>query len=86
MPAAELLAVWDRHSDAVVSAVRAALAEAPPELSRDILEDGILLSGGAAMTGSLARRIRAATGIRTSICETPLHAVAGGLERMIEGR
>ena len=86
VPASELLAVWDRYSQEVVSAVRSALAETPPELSQDILEDGITLTGGAAMTGLLARRITDETGIAAKVSEAPLKAVASGLAALLEGR
>lgn len=86
VPASELLTVWDRYSEAVLSAVRAALGETPPELSQDILDDGITLTGGAAMTGLLAHRITELTGIRTSVSEAPLKAVASGLAKVLEER
>jgi rod shape-determining protein MreB len=85
VPGSELLAVWDRYSHEVLSAVRAALAETPPELCRDILEDGITLTGGAAMTGLLACLISDRTGIETRVSERPLEAVADGLSALLCG-
>lgn len=85
VPASELLAVWDRYSQEVLSAVRAALAETPPELCQDILEDGIILTGGAAMTGLLALLISDQTGIETRVSEAPLKAVADGLSSLLSG-
>lgn len=82
--ASELLTVWNRYSEEVVSAVRAALAETPPELCRDILDDGITLTGGAAMTGLLARRITEETGIAANVSEAPLKSVARGLATLLE--
>lgn len=84
VPASELLSLWDRYSEEVVAAVRRALAQTPPELCRDILEDGIILTGGASMTGRLARLITDQTGIATSVSEAPLKAVADGLAKLIE--
>lgn len=84
VPASELLTVWERYSESVVSAVLAALGETPPELSQDILEDGIVLTGGAAMTGLLAQRIREATGIDVRIAPAPLRTVAAGLAELLE--
>lgn len=83
VPASELVAVWDRYSEEVLSAVRAALAETPPELCQDILDDGIVLTGGAAMTGLLASLIADRTGIETRVSEAPLQAVAEGLSRLL---
>ena len=84
VPASELRTVWERHSDMVVSTVLAALSETPPELSQDILEDGILLTGGAAMTGLLAQRMRERTGIEVRIATAPLRTVSAGLARILE--
>jgi rod shape-determining protein MreB len=84
VPASELLTVWERYLDSVVSAILAALGETPPELSQDILEDGIILTGGAAMTGLLAQRIREAVGVDVRIAPAPLRSVAAGLARFLE--
>ncbi|HET9426997.1 MAG TPA: rod shape-determining protein MreB [Allosphingosinicella sp.] len=84
VPAAELLTVWERYSEAVVGAVLAALSETPPELSQDILEDGILLTGGAALMGLLAQEVEEATGIEVRIADAPLTSVANGLERIFD--
>lgn len=86
VPASELLGMWNRYSDSVLAAVQAALRETAPELSHDILEDGIILTGGASMTGLLASRIQEATGIQTRIDASPLHAVAAGLWKVLEQR
>jgi rod shape-determining protein MreB and related proteins len=86
VPADELLAVWERYSEAIVDAVLAALGETAPELSQDILEDGILLTGGAAMMGLLAQRISERTGIAVRIAQAPLRTVALGLGRIIDRR
>ena len=84
VPVSELLKVWDRYSDPVISAILAALGETPPELSQDILEDGITLTGGAAMTGLLGQRIQERTGIEVRIAPAPLGAVASGLGQLLQ--
>lgn len=84
VPASELLILWHRHSADVVAAVRAALGETPPELSKDVLEDGIVLTGGRAMTALLAQRIAAETGIPAHVAKAPLRSVARGLETLLE--
>ncbi len=86
VPASELLNVWERYSDSVVAAVLSALGETPPELSQDILEDGILLTGGAALMGLLAQRVGEATGVEVRIADEPLRSVATGLEQIFERR
>lgn len=80
----ELLGVWNKHAQLIVTAVREALSETPPELSEDIFEDGITLTGGAAMTALLADRISASSGIAATIAEAPLGTVAAGLQRGLE--
>jgi rod shape-determining protein MreB len=84
LPVAEMMRIWNRHADSIVAVVRDALGRTPPELSHDILEDGILLTGGAAMTALLAGRIAEETGIRTLCADAPLDSVARGLEAMLE--
>lgn len=84
LPASELLPVWNRHIEQIVRVVRATLRETPPELSRDIFEDGITLTGGGAMSAELAERIESRTGVATRVAETPRHCVARGLQRLFE--
>ena len=84
MSPAELLGVWNKHAEQIVAAVREALSETPPELSEDIFEDGITLTGGGAMTALLADRISANSGIAATVAEAPLGTVAAGLQRGIE--
>jgi rod shape-determining protein MreB len=84
VPAAEFVAAWEKHTEQIVRAVRAALRRTPPELSNDILEDGIIVTGGAAMTGGLADRIAQRAGIPTQVSQAPLADVAHGLEQILE--
>jgi rod shape-determining protein MreB and related proteins len=85
LPCRELLIVYERHLHAVVETVRAALHDTPPELSNDILEDGLTLTGGASMVQLLSRRISEATGLSVSCPPEPLHSVAQGLEMLLQG-
>lgn len=82
--AGDLASIWHKSLDGVVAAVQAALGETAPELSHDILEDGITLAGGAAMTGLLARRIAESTGIDARVADAPLRSVAAGLSKLLE--
>ena len=76
--AAELLPAWTQHSDRVVGAVLASLSDTSPELARDILEDGIPLTG-AASTKMLARLIERATGVEVIMAQRPGSSVVQGL-------
>lgn len=76
--AAEFLPAWTQYADRVVKAVLASLSATPPELARDILDDGILLTG-AASTETLARLIERATGVEVIQAERPGSSVVEGL-------
>ena len=67
----------------IVDAVRVALERTPPELSADIMDKGIVLSGGGAMLKNLDRRLREETGLPISLAEEPLSSVALGTGAML---
>ncbi|MDR2861536.1 MAG: rod shape-determining protein, partial [Syntrophobacterales bacterium] len=62
----------------IVDAIKAALENAPPELAGDIVEQGIVLTGGGAQLRNLDALIRNETGLPIMIAEDPLSAVARG--------
>jgi rod shape-determining protein MreB and related proteins len=68
---------------AIVEAIKLALERTPPELSGDIADRGIVLSGGGALLRNLDARIRKETGLSVSIAEDPLTSVALGAGRML---
>jgi rod shape-determining protein MreB len=68
----------------IVTEVRAALEETPPELVADIMEHGIMLAGGGALLHGLDRRIQAETKMPVHIAEDPLSCVARGAGKMVE--
>jgi len=68
----------------IVTAVRSTIEEAPPELVADILERGIVLSGGGALLRGLDRLLMAETQTAVHIAEDPLTAVARGTGVVIE--
>jgi rod shape-determining protein MreB len=74
--------------DAIIEAVRQALEETPPELSADILDKGIVVTGGGALLKGLDKRLREETNLPINIAEDPLRCVAKGtgivLENMTE--
>ncbi len=67
----------------IVNAVRVALERTPPELSADIVERGIVLTGGGAMLKNLDRRLSIETGLPVSIAEDPLSSVVLGAGRVL---
>ncbi|MBN43400.1 MAG: rod shape-determining protein, partial [Alphaproteobacteria bacterium] len=68
----------------IVSAVKAALEQTPPELSSDIAERGIVLTGGGALLGNMDYVLRHATGLPVSIADDPLTCVVHGTGRALE--
>ena len=67
----------------IINAIRVALERTPPELSADISDRGIVLTGGGALLKNLDRRIREETGLPVSIAEDPLASVVLGTGRML---
>lgn len=62
----------------VAEAIKSCLEKTPPELAADIIERGIMLSGGGAMLKGIDKYIEADTGIHVKIAERPLDCVAEG--------
>ncbi len=69
---------------AIVSAVRRTLETTPPELSSDIFENGITLTGGGALLSGLAQFIQKEMGIPVGIAEDPLSCVALGTGKVLD--
>ena len=63
---------------AIVDAVKDTLEETPPELAADIMEHGIMLTGGGALLSGLDKIIKLETGMPVYIAENPLDCVAIG--------
>lgn len=68
----------------IVKAIRVALESTPPELSADISDRGIVLTGGGALLRNLDRRISEETGLPVSIAENPLASVVMGTGKMLD--
>ncbi|MBF13078.1 MAG: rod shape-determining protein [Legionellales bacterium] len=68
----------------MVTAIRGALESAPPELSSDIAEQGMTLTGGGALLASLDKLIHEETGLPVYIADDPLTCVAHGGGKMID--
>jgi len=67
----------------IINAIRVALERTPPELSADISDRGIVLTGGGALIKNLDRRIREETGLPVSIADDPLASVVLGTGKML---
>ncbi|MEK9693979.1 MAG: rod shape-determining protein [Rhodospirillaceae bacterium] len=69
---------------AIIDAVKVALEHTAPELAADIVDKGIVLTGGGALLGNLDLVLRHATGLPVSIAEDPLSCVALGTGHCLE--
>ena len=68
----------------VLDAIRTTLEKTPPELSADIIDHGITLSGGGALLRGLDQLIEKETGMPVHIAESPLDCVAMGTGRVLD--
>jgi rod shape-determining protein MreB and related proteins len=64
--------------DAIVETVKIALEQTPPELAADIVDRGIVLTGGGALLKNLDRLLREETGLPITVADDPLSTVARG--------
>ena len=67
----------------IVESVKLCLEQTPPELSADILDRGIILSGGGSMLKGLDERLRLETNLPIIVCEDPLQAVVKGTGKIL---
>ncbi|HEY3131465.1 MAG TPA: rod shape-determining protein [Acidobacteriota bacterium] len=67
----------------IVNAVRVALERTPPELSADIVDKGIVLTGGGALLKNLDKRLMEETGLPVFLAEDPLSSVVLGTGKML---
>ena len=82
----EILEALTEPLNSIVSEVKKALEETPPELGADIAERGMMLTGGGALLRDLERLLAEETGLPVLVAEQPLTCVVRGcglaLERM----
>jgi rod shape-determining protein MreB and related proteins len=69
---------------AIVDAVKVTLDKTPPELAADIMEQGIVLTGGGALLHGLDARLTTETGMPIIVAKDPLHSVAIGSGQCLE--
>jgi rod shape-determining protein MreB len=70
--------------NSIVDAVKNTLDKCPPELSGDIMDRGIVLTGGGALLKGLDERLRHETGMPIVVTDNPLHSVALGSGKCVE--
>jgi rod shape-determining protein MreB len=82
--AEELREAIDDCLSAIVAAVLGTLSECPPELTQDVLESGMYLTGGGALLRGLDARIAQETEVDVNLLDTPLETVVTGAGITIE--
>jgi rod shape-determining protein MreB len=80
----EILESLQEPLSGIVSAVKTALEQTPPELGSDVAERGMVLTGGGALLKDIDRLLMEETGIPVIIAEDPLTCVARGGGRALE--
>ena len=80
----EILEALHEPLAGIVSAVKSALEQTPPELCSDVAERGIVLTGGGALLRDLDRLISEETGLHVFVADNPLTCVARGGGRALE--
>ncbi len=68
----------------IIDAIKSTLEKTPPELSSDVMEFGIMLTGGGALLDSLDALIKEETGMPVHIAEEPLDCVAIGTGKALD--
>src|ERR1700722_16578804 len=68
----------------IVDSVRAVIEETPPELTGDVLKNGIMLCGGGALLRGLDQLLEKETGVKVTVADDPLTCVVRGLGQMID--
>ncbi|HET9731257.1 MAG TPA: rod shape-determining protein [Acidimicrobiales bacterium] len=80
----EIRQALEEPLSAIVDAVKVTLDKTPPELAADIMEQGIVLTGGGALLHGIDARISAETGMPMVVAKNPLHSVAIGSGQCLE--
>ena len=82
--AEEIRRAMEEPINAIIDAVKATLDTCPPELAGDVMDHGIVLTGGGALLTGLDERLRHETGMPVVVADNPLHSVAMGSGRCVE--
>jgi rod shape-determining protein MreB len=81
---AEVRQALEEPLHSIVDAVRGTLDQTPPELAGDIMDRGIVLTGGGALLRGLDERLRHETGMPVHVADDPLTSVALGAAKCVE--
>jgi len=82
--ASEIQSAISEQIDAIVETVKIALESTPPELSADIVDQGIVMTGGGALLRNIDQRLKDETGLTIIIADDPLSSVVIGSGQALE--
>jgi rod shape-determining protein MreB len=80
----EIRVAISEQIDAIIEAVKIALEQTPPELAADIVDSGIVLTGGGALLKNLDKLLREESGLPITVAEDPLTTVALGSGKTLD--
>ncbi|MFA6354960.1 MAG: rod shape-determining protein [Candidatus Paceibacterota bacterium] len=74
----EIVRAIDRELRTMIGAIKDVLSQTPPELSADIIDDGIIMTGGSSQLRNLAELVYRRTGVKARVAEEAILCVAKG--------
>lgn len=74
----EIVKAIDKELRAIIRAIKDVLQETPPELASDIIDQGIILTGGSSLIRNLPELIYQKTGVKARLADEPLYCVVRG--------
>ena len=74
----EIVKAIDNELKQIIKAIKEVLAETPPELASDIIDHGIIMTGGSSLLRNLPDLIYRKTGVKAAVAEDALYCVAKG--------
>lgn len=80
----EIVKAIDKELYEIVKAVKDVLQDTPPELSSDIIDQGIIMTGGSSQLRNLAELIYRRTGVKAELAKDAIHCVAKGTGTALE--
>jgi len=80
----EIVKAIDKELHEMVKAVKDVLQDTPPELSSDIIDQGIIMTGGSSQLRNLAELIYRRTGVKAELAKDAIHCVAKGTGTALE--
>ncbi len=81
---AEIRAALAEQIETVITIVKSTLEDTPPELSSDIYDFGLMLTGGSALLPGLVQLLKERTGLKVTVAKNPLDSVCLGIGRVMQ--